>query len=116
MRHAPTQCRCAGDERAGYSGTQVHRHHPGLRPAVRRHAGRRLLSGDERSGKAIGVDQPLQAERSLGELIALVDSLHSGAQPKPAAVQVIRDGILALARKEQLEDAMEDVKVQMIAR
>ncbi len=58
------------------------------------------------------VERRPQEAPSLGELVALVDALRSGTLNDQQAntVQAIRDGILAIARKEQLEMHMEVVK------
>jgi integrase len=52
-----------------------------------------------------------------GELVALVDSLRSSTlnESQSTAVQSIREGILALARKELKEMTMKDVKEQVPA-
>jgi len=61
------------------------------------------------------VEGSQQEAPGYGELVALVDSLRTSTlnESQSAAVQVIRDGILALARKEQLENSIVDVKVQI---
>ena len=64
------------------------------------------------------VERPPQNAPSLGELVALVDSLRSGTlnESQSSAVQAIRDGILAIARKEQQEGyVMENVKDLVLA-
>jgi hypothetical protein len=64
------------------------------------------------------VERPLQDAPSLGELVALVDSLRSGTlnENQASAVQSLRDGLLALARQEQQGCVMEDVKDLVLAK
>jgi len=63
------------------------------------------------------VERPPQDAPNLGELVALVDSLRSGTlnENQTSAVQSLRDGLLALARQEQQEYRMEDVKELVLA-
>jgi site-specific recombinase XerD len=58
------------------------------------------------------VEGSKQEAPGYGELVALVDSLRSSTlnESQSTAVQAIREGILALARKKPNEIAMEDVK------
>ena len=58
------------------------------------------------------VERPPREVPSPGELIALLNSLRSGVlnESQVNIVQAIRDGILALARREREELAIKDVK------